>query len=495
MGGENVLLFAFELEVDAERVIQGEPWAFDRHLVVFEKFEGYAPIHTLGFKTTAFWVQVHYLPFPLQTIETAFNIGETIGPVIKPKDLGEMLGPNFMRVRVVVDISKPLCRGRKIYWDKDNEGWAAFMSERLPNICYWCGSVSHDDKDCSLWLRSKGTLTVAEQQFGPWIRAPLFNPAKKSFVEVKGYEDVNNGAGGGVTSDAWASHGLPRLNQGFENTITSSDSRATNENSLVPRCEDGSMDDDEYVSSSMKPSETLQAVKDDARVVPNFEAQLQALDNAINISPVLPNLKIDKLGVVSAAAPIFSHAKSCINVSKEIQGLNKEEVRYVVDSVEASVSAAAPIFSHAKSCITVSKECQGLNKEEVRYDVDSLEAIRIEEFKVGQNSITKEKKSTCGRPRKYPQGELLHTENISPVHSRKSSQATRTLKKTWKHIADKKEISAEKAVAGLDIGEKRKSAEIDRMEDHSPEGEKRKKLEVCSTSLTAEVAQQPRRAQ
>ena len=77
---------------------------------------------------------------------------------------------------MVVDVSKPLCRGRKIYWDKD-EGWATFMYERLPNISYWCGSMSHDDNDCSLWLRSKGTLTVAEQQFGPWIRAPLYNPA------------------------------------------------------------------------------------------------------------------------------------------------------------------------------------------------------------------------------------------------------------------------------------------------------------------------------
>ena len=155
MGGEIILLFALELDVDAERVIQGEPWAFDKHLVVFEKFEGYAPIHSLGFKTMAFWVQIHNLPFPLQTVETAFNISETIGLVIKSKDLGEMLGANFMRVRLVVDVSKPLCRGRKIYWDKDNEGWAAFMYERLPNICYWCGSVSHDNKDCSLWLRSK----------------------------------------------------------------------------------------------------------------------------------------------------------------------------------------------------------------------------------------------------------------------------------------------------------------------------------------------------
>ena len=59
-------------------------------------------------------MQIHNLSFPLQTIEMAFSIGKTIGSVIKLKDLGEMLGANFMRVRVIVDVSKRLCRGRKI---------------------------------------------------------------------------------------------------------------------------------------------------------------------------------------------------------------------------------------------------------------------------------------------------------------------------------------------------------------------------------------------
>ena len=51
------------------------------------------------------------------TVEAALSIGETIGTVTKLKDVGEMKGGSFMRVRVKVDISKPLCKGRKISWD------------------------------------------------------------------------------------------------------------------------------------------------------------------------------------------------------------------------------------------------------------------------------------------------------------------------------------------------------------------------------------------
>ena len=95
-----------------------------------------------------------------------------------------MRGGNFMRVRVEADITKPLCRGRKISWDEIRDGWAAFMYERLPNICYWCGLVSHDGKDCILWLNSRGTLRTEDQQFGPWIRASQLKHMGRSVVEV-----------------------------------------------------------------------------------------------------------------------------------------------------------------------------------------------------------------------------------------------------------------------------------------------------------------------
>ena len=372
-GGENIPLFAFELEVDAEQVIQGKPWAFDRHLVVFERFDGYTSIHALGFKTIAFWVQIHNLPFPLQTIETAFSIGETIGSVINPKDLGEMLGANFIRVRVIVDVSKPLCRGRKISCDAENEGWAAFIYEQLPNICYWCGSVSHDDKDCSLWLRIKGTLKSNEQQFGPWIRAPLFNSAKKSFVKVKGYDSMYSGVAGSMTlHGTHIDHDTTEPQFRLNNITIPSTSQVNIDNDLLISLVRGNMEAAKHVSSLERISTMLLEDGQNATEEnPSFEEQLHALDKEINCSLGFPKLNPEFSGLPSITDPLFSHATSSANVSK-----------------------AYPDFIGNK----------------IGREVDSLETIWADEFKVGWTSINKEKKGSCGRPKKSTQEESFNVD-------------------------------------------------------------------------------------
>lgn len=144
--GNNVMLFTFGLEVDAEKVLLGQPWSYDRHLVILQRFDGSKPISELEFKFCTFWVQIHDLPFKFMNSETALQIGMTIGPVIKSQDLSEMKGGCFMRVRTTIDVTQPLCRGRKIVFDEDSAGWITFQYERLPNICYWCGLLTHASK-------------------------------------------------------------------------------------------------------------------------------------------------------------------------------------------------------------------------------------------------------------------------------------------------------------------------------------------------------------
>ena len=97
------------------------------------------------------------------------EIGETIGTVIPLEHMKEMVGGDFLRVRVEIDVSKPLCRGRKTAINANEFIWVAFKYEKLPNFCYWCGRVSHADKECKIWLANKGKLTQEKQEYGAWL--------------------------------------------------------------------------------------------------------------------------------------------------------------------------------------------------------------------------------------------------------------------------------------------------------------------------------------
>ena len=163
---DHVLLFVFELETDAERVLANEPWSFDKHVVLFQRFDASVPARSLRFIKMKFWVQIHGLPMRMLDPETAYELGETIGPVVPSENNKELIGGDFLRVRVEVDVSRPLCRGRKVVLEDDKEIWIYFKYEKLPNFCYWCGMVSHVDKECEIWLANKGKSLTAKQEYG-----------------------------------------------------------------------------------------------------------------------------------------------------------------------------------------------------------------------------------------------------------------------------------------------------------------------------------------
>ena len=60
-------------------------------------------------------------------------------------------------------------------------------------MCYWCGCLTHDDRDCDLWVQSNGTLTLDKQQFGPSLRAPPYTSTGKDVIYVLGYYEGKGG--------------------------------------------------------------------------------------------------------------------------------------------------------------------------------------------------------------------------------------------------------------------------------------------------------------
>uniref|UniRef100_A0A7N2M9T7 DUF4283 domain-containing protein n=1 Tax=Quercus lobata TaxID=97700 RepID=A0A7N2M9T7_QUELO len=104
----------------------GEPWSFDRHLVVLQRYDGILPMEKVDFSKSSFWVQIHNLPLSWLTPDVAMEIGESLGDVNKFFSILDMLS-------------------------------------------------------------IKGSLKFDDQQFGYWIRAAQVNPSRKSVMDVKGF--------------------------------------------------------------------------------------------------------------------------------------------------------------------------------------------------------------------------------------------------------------------------------------------------------------------
>uniref|UniRef100_A0A2N9I5I3 Reverse transcriptase domain-containing protein n=1 Tax=Fagus sylvatica TaxID=28930 RepID=A0A2N9I5I3_FAGSY len=112
--GNNMVVFTFEDEADMARVLQSEPWSYDKHLVSFQRVEADMAIEEMECRCVSFWVQMYNLPVRQMNKEAIIALAE---------------------------------------------------------------------KDCVMWLRSKGTLRRDTQQYGAWLRAPMDKPIKR--VEVR----------------------------------------------------------------------------------------------------------------------------------------------------------------------------------------------------------------------------------------------------------------------------------------------------------------------
>ena len=201
--GNHVVLFIFDNEEEVDTIMANEPWSFDKHLMVLQRYGKDSIVEELSFNLTQFWVQVHGIPLGFMNPTVAAGICETAGTVSRNPKMPIEDGGGFMRVRVLIDITQPLCRGRVICLEDDKELWVSFKYERLPNLCYWCGRLTHSDRDCDLWLDSEGTLEETDKKYGPWLRAQPFASSRKIVVTVPGFYVKNTD-----TSKAGKSDGL-----------------------------------------------------------------------------------------------------------------------------------------------------------------------------------------------------------------------------------------------------------------------------------------------
>ncbi|XVF86531.1 hypothetical protein PTKIN_Ptkin18bG0048600 [Pterospermum kingtungense] len=129
------------------------------------------------FKTTPLWIRVNDLPLGMRNRVTGERIGARLGKLIMmDESLTDGRWVDFLRLRVEMDITRPLRRAVKLTGAKEGtEVWGRITYERLPTFCYCCGLVGHAESECESAI-SNTESTAIIHQYGDWMRA---SPLKK----------------------------------------------------------------------------------------------------------------------------------------------------------------------------------------------------------------------------------------------------------------------------------------------------------------------------
>ncbi|XP_019155810.1 PREDICTED: uncharacterized protein LOC109152623 [Ipomoea nil] len=121
-------LFILQLfhEVDMNRILEDGPWLFEHSLLVLARLQPNVPPHDV----------------PLDKVVA--TIGNFVGTFIQ-SDKNNFYGSwkSFLRIRVTLDITKPLTAKMRIKRKDVDWSWISFRYERLPHFCFICRMIGH----------------------------------------------------------------------------------------------------------------------------------------------------------------------------------------------------------------------------------------------------------------------------------------------------------------------------------------------------------------
>ncbi|KAL7189821.1 hypothetical protein ACSBR1_039458 [Camellia fascicularis] len=170
------MILVFDDLEDRLRVLQESPWSVMGSLLVLQTLPLGKAIDELEFRWSPFWVQVHGLPFDKMTRAHGEVISSRIGRLVEieaPSD-GLLIHRSFLRLRIEVDVSKPLLQGFILYRRNSSgpvgDGLEVYYKyERLSEFCYDCGRIGHNKLACKFVSREKGLYSGygPNQRTGP----------------------------------------------------------------------------------------------------------------------------------------------------------------------------------------------------------------------------------------------------------------------------------------------------------------------------------------
>ena len=137
-------MFKFTKKDHISRILN-QVWNVNDVLLAFQNWSPIATLGELSLNEVPLWIQVHSLPLQNMSPKNAIAIGKGLGNLVKIEESSgaKATFKSFLRLLVLIDVSKPLNPGFSFNRNDGSPTWISLKNERLDVYCTDCGRIGH----------------------------------------------------------------------------------------------------------------------------------------------------------------------------------------------------------------------------------------------------------------------------------------------------------------------------------------------------------------
>ncbi|OMO77990.1 hypothetical protein CCACVL1_14715 [Corchorus capsularis] len=168
--GDRLFVFQFKDDIEKDIVLVNQPWNFNKALLALNDYDGFLEPENVIFDTTPFWVRAYGLPLRMMNEKVGIAVGEAMGPVLEvDEDWGL-----YLRIRIQVNILQSLLDDIVIS-TPNGDAVVEFYYEQLPDYCWVCGLVDHQETDCPVVVVMRQSQGRVVKKYSRRLKAETLN--------------------------------------------------------------------------------------------------------------------------------------------------------------------------------------------------------------------------------------------------------------------------------------------------------------------------------